>query len=47
LNISVFGLGKLGAVIAALHANKGHKVIGVEINENFVSSINNGKSPHQ
>lgn len=47
MNISVFGLGKLGAVIAALHANKGHKVIGVDINENFVSSINNGKSPHQ
>lgn len=47
MNISVFGLGKLGAVIAALHACNGHKVIGVDINENFVLLINNGKSPHQ
>ncbi len=47
MNISVFGLGKLGAVIAALHANKGYKVIGVEKNEKFVSIINSGKSPHQ
>lgn len=47
MNISVFGLGKLGAVLAALHANNDHKVIGVDLNENFVSMINSGRSPHQ
>lgn len=47
MKISVFGLGKLGAVIAALHASKGHKVIGVDINEDFVQKINSGLSPHQ
>ncbi len=46
MRISVFGLGKLGAVLAALHANKGHQVIGVDINQSFVDSINQGISPH-
>ncbi len=46
MNISVFGLGKLGAVIAAIHACNGHKVIGVDLNDSFVSLINTGSSPH-
>lgn len=44
--ISVFGLGKLGAVLAALHAKNGHQIIGVDLNDNFVKAINEGKSPH-
>lgn len=46
MKISVFGLGKLGAVLAALHAKNGHEIIGVDLNANFVKSINNGLSPH-
>ncbi len=47
MDISVFGLGKLGAVLAALYANYGHRVIGVDLNENLVSTINDKKCPYQ
>lgn len=43
--ISVVGLGKLGACMAAVYASKGYHVIGVDINEKFVSAINNGQAP--
>lgn len=46
MKISVFGLGKLGAVLAALHAKNGHEIFGVDLNANFVESINKGISPH-
>ena len=46
MKISVFGLGKLGAVLAALHANKGHEVIGVDLNNSFIDAINQGITPH-
>lgn len=44
-NISIIGLGKLGACMVAAYASKGHKVIGVDINSAFVDSINNKKTP--
>lgn len=44
-NLSVFGLGKLGSTMLACFAHKGWRVIGVDINEDFVKQINNGKSP--
>lgn len=43
--ISVVGLGKLGACSAACFASKGFKVIGVDVNKDFVNAINNGKAP--
>lgn len=43
--ISVIGLGKLGACSAACFSYKGFEVIGVDINKNFVDSINQGKAP--
>lgn len=46
MNISVVGLGKLGACTAACFAYKGHKVIGIDINEKVVDLINEKKSPH-
>jgi len=43
--ISVFGLGKLGCTMLACFAHKGWQVTGVDINEEFVAMVNNGKSP--
>ena len=43
--ISVFGLGKLGCTMLACFAHKGSEVIGVDINEESVSKINNNISP--
>ena len=45
IKLSVVGLGKLGACSAACYAAKGFEVIGVDINKDFVDSINNGKAP--
>jgi UDPglucose 6-dehydrogenase len=44
-NISVFGLGKLGAPLAAVLAHKGHRVFGVDLNAESVERINAGKAP--
>lgn len=44
-NISVIGLGKLGSCMAAVYADKGHRVIGVDINPEFVAQINAGQAP--
>ena len=44
MEISVVGLGKLGAVLAGVIANKGHRVIGVDLNPAFVDAINAGRA---
>lgn len=43
--ISVFGLGHMGLPTAALFANSGLEVIGVDINPETVKTINKGRSP--
>ena len=45
--VSIFGLGKLGASMAAGMASRGFDVIGIDIVEKSVKAINEGKAPVQ
>ena len=45
MNIAVFGLGYVGVVSAVCLADNGHRISGVDINEQKVSLLNDGKSP--
>lgn len=45
--ISVIGLGKLGASMAAAFAGRGFEVVGVDVNQHSVEQINLGKAPVQ
>jgi len=44
-NISVLGLGKLGACYAAFYASRGYRVLGYDINAAAVRAINAGRPP--
>jgi len=43
--ISVVGMGKLGLCMAACLADKGYRVIGVDINPAIIQAVNEGNSP--
>jgi GDP-mannose 6-dehydrogenase len=45
MNVSVFGLGYVGSVSAAAFADAGHTVVGVDVNEDKVAALNDGRSP--
>ena len=45
MRVSVIGLGKLGSSLAAVIAHKGHTVVGVDVNRDFVRQINAGRAP--
>ena len=45
--LSIVGLGKLGASMAAAIASRGHEVIGVDVNQRAVDAVNAGRAPVQ
>jgi UDPglucose 6-dehydrogenase len=45
MKVSIIGLGKLGAPMAAVMAHKGNTVVGVDINPEFVAAIREGRPP--
>lgn len=45
MTVSVFGLGKMGLPLAAVLADRGTTVIGVDIDPEVVSAVENGESP--
>src|SRR5438105_4147219 len=45
--VSIIGLGKLGASMAAGMASRGFEVIGVDVNQRAVDALNNGMPPVQ
>jgi UDPglucose 6-dehydrogenase len=45
MKISIIGLGKLGAPMAAVMAHKGNTVVGVDINPLYVKAIQEGRAP--
>ncbi len=45
MKISIIGLGKLGAPMAAVLAHKGHTVVGVDVNPAYVTAIQQGRAP--
>lgn len=45
MTVSVVGLGKLGAPMAAVFAVKGYDVVGVDLYQPYVDAINAGRAP--
>jgi UDPglucose 6-dehydrogenase len=45
MKLSIIGLGKLGAPLAAVMAHKGHTVVGVDVNPASVTAVQEGRAP--
>jgi nucleotide sugar dehydrogenase len=45
MKIAIIGMGKIGLPLAAQFADKGHEIVGVDINAHTVSTINAGEIP--
>ena len=42
--VAVFGMGYVGLTLSVSLANRGHQVVGVDINENLINRLNSGES---
>ena len=45
MNVSIFGLGYVGAVTAGCLTERGHRVIGADVQQGKVDAFNSGISP--
>jgi UDP-N-acetyl-D-mannosaminuronic acid dehydrogenase len=45
ITVSIYGLGKMGLPLATVFAENGAKVVGVDINNKVVETVNNGVNP--
>lgn len=45
MKIAVVGLGKIGLPLAVQYANKGHEVVGVDVNLGLIDDVNAGREP--
>lgn len=45
MRISIIGLGKLGSSMLAYYASQGHQVTGIDIDEDTIELLNQGKPP--
>lgn len=45
MRIAVIGMGKIGLPLAAQYADRGHQVVGVDVNAEVVARINAGQEP--
>ena len=43
--LSLVGLGKLGLPLASVFANNGYPTLGIDINEDLIKLVNDGKAP--
>ena len=44
-SVSIFGLGYVGTVTAACLAGRGHRIVGVDVQDSKLDALANGRSP--
>jgi nucleotide sugar dehydrogenase len=47
VRIAVVGLGHIGLPLAVQYASRGHDVVGVDVDERVVETLNRGEAPHR
>ena len=47
MKIAVVGLGHIGLPLAVQYASRGHEVLGVDVDERVVETLNRGEAPHR